>query len=198
MKSIFTIATIMLSSMNAIAQQHNWVQITGGKEQQTYPLNNFQVEGGLYFGENFYLRGAYMDSRETNGGSDNNGLYYKHTTVEAGYTLHVAEGLYLELGGVNHRIAYKNIEMGGTRQSGTYIDSSFTGTGFGTRLNFEHSTGLLLTVGYLRLKFPTITYNVTQLEIRKPITKSLYGVAGYSKPNESVESWKVGVGYRFE
>ena len=191
----------ILLSLNTFAQQHNWVQITGGREEQTYPSNDFGIEGGFYVGENFYARGSYIDSRETNGGSDNNALYLKHKLVEAGVTLPINEAMNVELGLLHQKSDNKNVEKGGVRPVGTYDDSSITGTGYGLRLVFNGTNDLSGSVGYARTNYPTVSNDSLQLEVRKLITKNIYGLAGYTyvgRTDFHMYTWKLGVGYRFD
>ena len=187
--------------MKALAQQHNWVQITGGREEQTYPFNDFGIEGGFYFGENFYTRGSYIDSRETNGGYDNNALYYKHKVVEAGVTLPLNETMSIELGLLHQKSDYKHVEKGGVRASGNYVDSSITGTGYGFRLVFSGTNDLSGSLGYGKTNYPTVSNDNLHLEVRKSITKNIYGLAGYNYAGRTgfhMYTWKLGVGYRFD
>ena len=201
MSKVIASIFFLVLSMKALAQQHNWVQITGGREEQTYPFNDFGIEGGFYFGENFYTRGSYIDSRETNGGYDNNALYYKHKVVEAGVTLPLNETMSIELGLLHQKSDYKHVEKGGVRASSNYVDSSITGTGYGFRLVFSGTNDLSGSLGYGKTNYPTVSNDNLHLEVRKSITKNIYGLAGYNYAGRTgfhMYTWKLGVGYRFD
>jgi opacity protein-like surface antigen len=199
MKKI-AIAASLLAFTSVFAGEKNWMQITSGDSNMPGRFSDFAIEGGIYFLDNLYARGQYIDSKESSGGFDNNAVYFSHLVIEAGFTTPINESTGLELGLIHQAVSYRNIEKGGVRLPGTYTDGRVTGEGFGIRLTHQPTITTELSLGYARMYYQSAANSVYQADLKHFFTTNIYGVAGYTETRtESFkgDSWKLGIGYRF-
>lgn len=194
------IAASLLTCTSVFAGEKNWMQITSGDSNRPSRFSDLAIEGGIYFLDNLYARGQYIDSKESSGGFDNNAVYFSHKVIEAGFTAPISESTGLELGLIHHAFSYRHIEKGGVRLPGTYTDGSQTGEGFGIRLIYQPTNTAEVSVGYARMYYQLATNNAYQADIKQFFTPNIYGVAGYTEIRRADlkgDSWKLGIGYRF-